>query len=139
MARGMVIGEAIVSQAQTRAFDENWDRMEHHDDGRRGRFVWDGAQQKLVRAEDYRPPEAKDAPIMAGRFYENTQATDGSDIGSRSKHRAYMRAHGVTTADDYKSQWQRQETQREERRAGRISSKTRREALERKFWEIQKP
>ena len=56
---------------------------------------------------------AADAPIMAGRFYENTAATDGTDIGSRQKHREYMRINGLTTMDDYKDQWAKQAKERE--------------------------
>jgi hypothetical protein len=63
-----------------------------------------------VRAEDYTPPaeEAVNAPIMAGRFYENTSTTTCDDhgkplkvdIGSRQRHREFMRQRGLTTADD---------------------------------------
>lgn len=47
------------------------------------------------------PELAANAPILAGRFYENTAATDGTDIGSRRKHRDYMKAKGWTTSSDY--------------------------------------
>ncbi len=83
--------------------------------------------------------QALHAPIMSGRFYENTKATDGADIGSRRKHRDYMREHGLTTADDFKTSWAKSEQQREAARDGHVPSKTRREALEREMYRISKP
>jgi hypothetical protein len=95
MARGMVNNEPIVSQAQTKAFDEGYERTFGDRKPQRGRFIYDPAQGKCVPADDYRAPErAADAPILSGRFYENTAATDGVDIGSRAKHRAYMKDRG---------------------------------------------
>jgi hypothetical protein len=45
--------------------------------------------------------EAQFAPIMAGRFYEGLHHTDGTDLGSRRRHREFMRLNGYTTLDDY--------------------------------------
>jgi len=39
--------------------------------------------------------------------YVNLRASDGTDISSRAKHRAYMKERGLTTMDDYKQTWQR--------------------------------
>jgi len=81
------------------------------------------------------PPQALHAPVMSGRFYENTQATDGSDIGSRSKHREYMKRNGLTTADDFSPRYFEQvKKDREE-----SSRKSRRETIERRLYEIDKP
>lgn len=140
MARGMVVGEKIVSQARTKEFEQGYDRIFGDRKPQRGRWIWDAALGKLVSAEDYREPErAADAPIMAGRFYENTCATDGTDIGSRRRHKAYMREHGLTTADDYRSTWDKAKERRETAREGRVPSRARREALERKMYELTKP
>ena len=105
MARGMVVGEAIQSQAQTKAFDENWDRMEHHDDGKRGRFVWDPVQQKLVRPYEREESHALHAPIMVDRFMEGAHTVEGVDIGSRRKREEYMRRTGTAPADDFSPQY----------------------------------
>ena len=98
----------------------------------------------FVSAEDLteipmEPPQALHAPIMVDRFYENTRATDGTDIGSRSKHREYMKRNGLTTADDFKSTWAKQAEQREQIRQGQMPSKSRREVLERRMYQIDKP
>lgn len=101
--RGTVIGEKVVSRARTEEFDAGYDRTFGKDrKPQRGRWIWDEAQQKLVAADEYVPPSrALDAPILAGRFYENTKATDGTDIGSRAKHAAYMKANGIAAASDF--------------------------------------
>jgi hypothetical protein len=135
--RGTAAGEPIVSQAQTQAFDEGYDRTFGEPSKERGRFVWDEAQGRLVRAEDYHAPErALDAPIMMDRFYENTCATDGVDIGSRRKHRQYMRERGLTTVDDYKETFAKKAAEREAAKEGRVPSKTRRETLARAMYQI---
>jgi len=103
MARGTVSGETPVSQAATEEYRENHDRVfGERQGGQRGRWIWDEQAGKLVRAEDYVPQRlAIDGPIMVDRFYENTCATDGTDIGSRAKHRAYMKERGLAPADDF--------------------------------------
>ena len=41
------------------------------------------------------------------RHYQDLRATDGTDISSRAKHRAYMKAHDLTTIDDFTETWAR--------------------------------
>jgi hypothetical protein len=93
----------------SREYEDGFDRTFGKRDPVRGRWIYlaDGTS---VRAEDYTPPaeEAVNAPIMAGRFYENTSTTTCDDngkplkvdIGSRQRHREFMRQRGLTTADD---------------------------------------
>jgi hypothetical protein len=136
MARGTVVNEPIVSQANTEDFREGYERTFGDRKPQRGRWVWDEAQGRLVPADEYRAPErAVDAPILAGRFYENTCATDGSDIGSRTKHRQYMRDRGLASADDFSPSYYeriRKQTQEQHR-------KERRETIARRLYEIDKP
>jgi len=107
------VADAIKSRPQTKEFDEGYSRTFGDKKPTRGRWVYDEAQQKLVPADEYRAAErALDAPIMMDRFYENTFATDGTDIGSRRKRRDYMRAKGLADADDYKETWAKAEEQR---------------------------
>lgn len=139
--RGTAANEPVVSQARTREWDEGYDRTFGADrKPQRGRWVWDPDAKRLVDASTYQPPpQAVNAPILAGRFYENTAAIDGTDIGSRAKHRRYMKEHGLTIASDYTNQWKRDEEKRKAAREGHIPSKTRREALERAMYRISKP
>jgi hypothetical protein len=79
------------------------------------------------------------APIMVDRFYENTCASDGTDIGSRRKHRAYMKANNLTTADDFKGAWSEASRERETIRAGQHDKKERREQIERALYQRNRP
>jgi hypothetical protein len=134
MARGMVVGEAIVSQANSEDFRSGYERTFGDRKPQRGRWVM--TPDGLVPADEYRAPErAIDAPILAGRFYENTCATDGSDIGSRTKHRAYMRDRGLASADDFSPGYY----ERVRKQAQAQHRKDRRETIARRLYEIDKP
>ena len=132
----------IRSKPQTKEFDEGYDRTFGPDrKPQRGRWVWDEAQQKLVAVEDYRPPDrAVDAPIMVDRFYEGTTTMHADesgkirqvDIGSRAKHRAYMKAHDLAPAGDYSPEWYAKKKAAE----AEASRKASRAAVERAFYEI---
>ena len=82
---------------------------------------------------------AVNAPILVGRFYENTSATDGTDIGSRSKHREYMKRHGLAMESDFKREWAKAESHREAIRTGEVDKRERREAVERAIYQHYKP
>lgn len=47
------------------------------------------------------------------RHYHGLRTTDGVDISSRRKHREYMRRTGLTTADDFQTDWARAKQSRE--------------------------
>ena len=75
-------------------------------------------QQQMDR---YFPPQAFraiDNPLAGDRSYDGLRAQDGTDISSRSKHRAYMKQHGLTTADDYTESWAKAEKARDLYRQG---------------------
>jgi hypothetical protein len=64
---------------------------------------------------DYQPDLRADSGALWGdRSYDGLKATDGTDIGSRSKHREYMRANNLATADDFKGTWERAKKEREQ-------------------------
>ena len=70
------------------------------------------------------------ANALAGdRHYEGLRAPDGTDIGSRTKHRDYMRSRGLTTADDFKGQWKSAAKEREGLRSGTFQDKELREGI----------
>ena len=58
-----------------------------------------------------------DGVLWNDRSYEGLKATDGTDISSRTKHREYMRRHGLTTADDYTETWKRAEKEHADRKS----------------------
>ena len=81
------------------------------------------------------------ANALAGdRHYDGLRATDGTDISSRSKHRAYMKEKGLTTADDFKETWAKSNREREALRDGTFKDKDLRETLTREVMtQVAKP
>lgn len=64
------------------------------------------------------------ANALAGdRHYDGLRAPDGTDISSRSKHAAYMKAKGLTTVDDFGGNWKQAAKEREEIRKGTFQDK----------------
>jgi hypothetical protein len=85
------------------------------------------------------PEKAINAPIMVDRFYENTFShLDGRDIGSRRKHREYMKEKGLTTVDDFTETWAQAEKERQRVRAGDFDRKERRELIGKLEYEVSK-
>jgi len=80
----------------------------------------DGTVDVYTKGDEPQAPVHVDAGALWGdRGYEGLRTTDGVDISSRSKHREYMRRHGLTTADDYKDTWAKAEAAREIYRQGK--------------------
>ena len=64
--------------------------------------------------DDYSPdPRNADSTLWNDRSYDGLRATDGTDISSRSKHREYMKANGLTTLDDFKGTWAKARQERD--------------------------
>lgn len=140
MARGMANGEQIHSQANTKEYGERFDAIFGKDrKAKPGRYVFDEAQQKFVPAEEYVPPvEAKDAPIMAGRFYENLQSpVDGSDIGSRKRYLEHCKEKGITPISDYKEHLEKKTQERAKVLKGDFDHAQRREDVARAWYELE--
>lgn len=51
-------------------------------------------------------------PVIGDRHYDGNCTTDGVDISTRAKHRAYMKRTGLTTIDDFKETFKKAEEQR---------------------------
>jgi hypothetical protein len=62
--------------------------------------------------------EIRQVAIMGDRHYSGLRASDGADISSRAKHKAYMKRTGLTTADDFKETWHKAEKQRIDEKHG---------------------
>lgn len=73
-------------------------------------YVCCGAE--VPRTIEVVPGLAKFNALAGDRHYDGMRATDGTDIGTRAKHQAYMKAKGLTTADDYKETWKKAAEQR---------------------------
>ena len=81
----------------------------------RRRYIQDPATLELVEISDDYSAVRNDAKnrIHGDLHYDGLRAPDGTDISTRTKHREYMRATGLTTADDFKSTWARAKEARE--------------------------
>lgn len=75
--------------------------------------------------------------IITDTHYDGLRATDGTDISTRAKHRAYMKEHGLTTIDDFGETWKQAEQKRAKVFTGEVDKADRhrsiREALERHY------
>lgn len=81
-------------------------------------YVQDPDTGELVLKAEYVPKHHRELNphhlIMGDRHYDGLQATDGTDISTRAKHRAYMKANNLTTMDDYTETWAREAKKRDE-------------------------
>lgn len=132
--RGMVAGQAIQSQAQTKEFDEGYERIFGKERKPcRGRFVYDAAAGEVVEKD----AEWTDAEIHAAigteeLTYGDARATDGTPINTRKRHREYLKSKGLCMASDYSAEYQANEAARRER----AEDKERREMVERNVYKI---
>ena len=74
--------------------------------------------------QDYVPPirTITDAALWNDRSYDGLQATDGSPINTRTKHREYMKTNGLTTCDDFQGEWAQARKQRDAYFSGQSGS-----------------
>jgi putative FmdB family regulatory protein len=75
-------------------------------------------------------------PLAGDRAYDGLRTPEGVDVSSRTKHRAYMKERGLTTADDFKGQWKRAAEQRAEEMSG--TDPTRRDDIARALDKLQR-
>lgn len=70
------------------------------------------------------------ANALAGdRHYEGLQAPDGTDIGSRTKHREYMKRTGLADTSDFKGVWEKTAKERRELQTATFQDKELRQDL----------
>jgi hypothetical protein len=81
----------------------------------RRRWIQDRHTGELIEVTpDYQPEVRTDSGALWGdRSYDGLRAPDGTDISSRTKHREYMKAKGLTTMDDFKDTWAKAKVERE--------------------------
>lgn len=100
----------------------------------RKRYVYDPELGEMVEiTRDPPPRDSRTSALWGDRHYDGLQATDGTDISTRKKHREYMKRHGLTTADDFKSDWERAKQKREHymQHGGSVTKRDIREVIER--------
>jgi hypothetical protein len=81
----------------------------------RRRYIQDRKTGELIEiTADHQAELRTDSGALWGdRSYDGLTATDGTDISTRTKHREYMKANGLTTADDFKNTWSQSQAKRE--------------------------
>lgn len=117
----MVAGQAIQTQAQTKEFDEGYERIFGKAKPIRGRFVYVDGEAVQVDG-DFVGTNGERMPVFTDRYMEGVRAQDGTDISSRAKRRAYMKERGLCDADDISPQYlarQKAEAYRADKRARR--------------------
>ena len=77
--------------------------------------------------------------INVDRNYENMPLQDGTVVNSRRQHREYMRARGLTLADDFKGTWAAQAKERAAISSGTNDRKQRRDDIGRAIYQLRKP
>lgn len=100
-----------------------------------GRYVWDAEKKEMIPYSERTNTDAINAGVLSGRHYENTAATDGTDIGSRRKHKEYMKRNGMAHMSDYNPDYK----ERLEARKDREETKSLREAVEKTTYKLWKP
>jgi len=81
---------------------------------------------------------ARHSAQFGDRHYDGLKATDGTPIDSRSKHREYMKRHGLTTTDDYRETWKQAENERIKFRKAEHQDRQLRETIAREFYARQR-
>lgn len=98
--RGMVAGQPIQTQAQSKEFDEGYERVFGKGTRERGRFVYRDGQAVRV-GEDWTDAERRAQTATEELLYGGGKATDGTPINSRKRFKEYLRQNGLTHASDY--------------------------------------
>lgn len=128
--RGMVAGQPIVTQAQTKEFDEGHERIFGHDaKPQRGRWVYGQDGHARPVGEDWTPAETRARTATEEIVYGGAVATDGTPINSRKKHRDYLKSTGLAMASDFSKASMEKEARHKELK----DDKARRETVERAF------
>ncbi len=101
---------------------------------------WFNPETKEMQDHPYHPPEERiGLQLVTDSWYEGARAPDGTDIGSRTKHRNYLKATGLAVADDYKETWAKAEAVREAKRKGEHEPTNRalREKIEHSIYKVR--
>jgi hypothetical protein len=141
----MVAGQPIQTGAQTKEYDDGWDRIFKDRDPVRGRFVYTNGGEALAEpvqvGEDWQNQERRaQTPTEELVYGKLTPATDGTPIDSRRKHREYMQRNGLALQGDFKECGAKAQAERESyfTNTNQAEKKKRRETLGRVAYELSK-
>ena len=102
-------------------------------------YVQDPDTLELVPKDEYIPRRhlTPHHLVMGDRHYDGMRATDGTDISTRAKHKAYMKANNLTTTDDFASTWKKEAQKRAEYFKDAKHGATRREDVARAIYDLE--
>lgn len=96
------------------------------------RYRYDTELKQVVEVTADYDDAPRRAPVATeGITYSNLQATDGTPLDSRKKHREYMHHHGLALTTDFTETWKQAEKQRDRTRTGDFDHQGRKEAIAR--------
>lgn len=75
-------------------------------------------KEPIVVSDEWRDPHGRSTGDLGKFEYDGLRATDGTDISSREKHRAYMKKNNLALAHEYKGTWDKATQERGEFYAG---------------------
>ncbi len=118
--RGMVAGQPITTQAQTKEFDEGFERIFGNVKPKRGRTVYTSGGEPLAQpievGDDWSADAGRAQTVTEELVYGNARTPgDGVPINSRKRHREYLKQNGLTMASDYSEAHQQREAGRRDR------------------------
>lgn len=134
----------------TAEYENGYERIFGKREPVRGRWIQHPQTGELIHESEYVAPQSEralDAPVMVDRFYEgvtiDTVDEKGKptkvDVGSRKRHRDFLKSRGLTTADDFTETWKKAEQERARMREGIFpDAKERREEIGRIAYEVEK-
>ena len=115
--KGSVAGQPIQTGTVTKEYEDGFERTFGERKPVRGRFVYTSGGKPLeapVRVdEDWRQPDSGPSHVSEEEVYGHAVATDGTPLDSRTKHREYMKANGLTMTSDFTNHWKQKAKERE--------------------------
>jgi hypothetical protein len=135
--KGMVAGKAITTKDMelTKAFEEGYEATFGKDRKPiRGRWVYTDGGKPIPGGPVDVNADWTDTTRSTGHkseeeIYGRTVATDGTDLSTRTRHREYMKANGLSMDSDFKEHWKTAAKQREAVLTGEADKKERREII----------
>jgi hypothetical protein len=82
----------------------------------RRRFIIEAGELVEVTGSPAPALRADSGALWGDSSYRDLRATDGTPIDTRTKHREYMKQHGLTTIDDYTQHFAKAERERDAHR-----------------------
>lgn len=143
--KGMVAGKAITTKdlELTKEYEEGYEATFGKDRKPiRGRWKYTDGGKPIPGGPVDVNADWTDTTRSTGHkseeeIYGKLQATDGTDISTRGRHRRYMKDNNLAMAEDFKEHWKTADKQRAAIQSGEADTKERREIIGRALHEAR--